>query len=80
MRTTESARYARWSVTVAVVLTVMVAGVYAWRSWEARQTQTVAPPPVPPAVQQRSAEFTFSKVEGNNIRFIVRLKPTGSNQ
>jgi lipopolysaccharide export system protein LptA len=72
MRTTEAARYARWSVTVAAILAVTVASVYTRRAWEARQAQTTAPPPVPPAVQQRSAEFTFSKVEGNNTRFIVR--------
>jgi lipopolysaccharide export system protein LptA len=72
MRTTEAARYARWSVTVAAMLALMVISVYAWRAWQARQAQTTAPPPVPPAVQQRSAEFTFSKVEGNSTRFIVR--------
>jgi lipopolysaccharide export system protein LptA len=72
MRTTEAARYARWSVTVAAMLAVMVAGVYVWRAWQVRQAQTTAPPPVPPAVQQRSAEFTFSRVDGNNTRFIVR--------
>ena len=72
MRTTEAARYARWSVTVAAMLALMVAGVYTWRAWQARQAETTAPPPVPAAVQQRSAEFTFSKVDGNNTRFILR--------
>ena len=72
MRTTEAARYARWSVTVAAMLAITVAVVYAYGVWQARQAQTFAPPPVPPAVQQRSQEFTFSKVDGNNTRFIVR--------
>jgi len=72
MRTTEAARYARWSVTVAAMLAVMVAGVYASRAWQARQADKAAPPPVPPAVQQRSAEFSFSKVDGNHTQFIVR--------
>jgi lipopolysaccharide export system protein LptA len=72
MRTTQAARYARWSVTVAAMLAVTVAVVYAYRAWEARQAQDSAPPPVPAAVQQRSEEFTFSKVDGNNTRFIVR--------
>jgi len=72
MRTTEAARYARWSAMVAALLAVMVAGVYASRAWQARQAEKSAPPPVPPAVQQRSAEFSFSKVEGNHTRFIVR--------
>ena len=72
MRTTQAARYARWSVTAAALVAVMVAAVYGWRAWEARQALATAPPPVPPAVQQRSAEFTFSKVVGNNTRFILR--------
>ena len=72
MRTTEAARYARWSVMVAAMLAVMVAGVYASRAWQARQAQKAAPPPVPPTVQQRSAEFSFSKVDGNHTQFIVR--------
>ncbi len=72
MRTTEAARYARWSVMVAAMLAVTVAGVYVSRAWQARHAEQSAPPPVPPAVQQRSAEFSFSKVEGNHTRFIVR--------
>ena len=72
MRTTEAARYARWSAMVAAMLAVMVAGVYASRAWQARQAEKSAPPPVPAAVQQRSAEFSFSKVDGNHTRFIIR--------
>jgi lipopolysaccharide transport protein LptA len=72
MRTTEAARYARWSVTVAAMLAVMVGVVYVLRLWQARQAEGAAPPPVPPAVQQRSAKFSFSKVDGNRTQFVVR--------
>ena len=72
MRTTEAARYARWSVTVAILMALGVAGVYAWRAMESRQAQASQPPPVPAAVQQHSAEFSYSKVVGNDTRFILR--------
>ena len=72
MRTTEAARYARWSVTVAAMLAVTVGIVYAWRVWQVKQAEGSAPPPVPPAVQQRSAEFSFSKVDGSRTQFVVR--------
>jgi lipopolysaccharide export system protein LptA len=72
MRKTEAARYARWSVTVAILMALGVAGVYAWRAMESGRALTALPPPVPAAVQQHSAEFSYSKVVGNNTRFIVR--------
>jgi lipopolysaccharide export system protein LptA len=72
MRITEAARYARWSAVVALALTMLVAGLYAFRAWQARQSAKAAPPPVPPTVQQRSTEFSFSKVEGNQTQFVVR--------
>ncbi len=72
MRTTEAARYARWSATVAALIVVVVAGVYVGRVWREAKVRRNAPPPVPAAVQQRSAEFSFSKVEGNRTLFTVR--------
>lgn len=72
MRTTEAARYARWSAAAAILLAVIVAGVFARRSWQARQARKDAPPVVPPTVQQRSAGFSFSKVEQDRTLFTVR--------
>ena len=72
MRTSQAARYARWAAYAALLLAVIVAGVFARRSWQARQAQKKAPPAVPPTVQQRSAEFSFSKVEQDRTLFTVR--------
>ncbi|HEX2715795.1 MAG TPA: LPS export ABC transporter periplasmic protein LptC, partial [Candidatus Acidoferrales bacterium] len=72
MRTSQAARYARWAACAALLLVVIVAGVFARRSWQERQAQKKAPPGVPPTVQQRSAEFSFSKVEQDRTLFTVR--------
>ena len=76
MRTSEAARYARWAATAAVLLVVTVAGVYAYRSWQAARARQQAPAAVPATVQQRSAEFSFSKVEGERTLFTVRASQT----
>ncbi len=72
MRRSEAARYARWSAAAAILLAVIAAGVYLRRSWQAREVRKNAPPVVPAAVQQRSAEFSFSKVEDERTLFTVR--------
>ncbi|MGH9793635.1 MAG: LPS export ABC transporter periplasmic protein LptC, partial [Candidatus Acidiferrales bacterium] len=72
MRTSEAARYARWAAVTATVLALIAAGVYAWRQWQARQSQKDAPPVVPQTVQRQSEEFSFSKVEGERTLFTVR--------
>jgi len=72
MRTSQAARYARWAAVAAMLLTMTVAGVYARRAWQAAQVKKKAPPAVPPTVQQRSAEFSFSKVEKDRTLFTVR--------
>ncbi len=72
MRTSQAARYARGAAAVAILLTVVVAGVYLRRNWQARKVTQSAPPPVPPSVQQRSEEFSFSKVEKERTIFTVR--------
>ncbi len=72
MRTSEAARYARWAATAAMVLAALVGAVYAYRSWQAAQARKQAPPAVPPTVQQRSAVFSFSKVEQDRTLFTVR--------
>src|SRR3990170_2988839 len=76
MRTSEAARYARWAATTAVLLVVTVAGVYFYRSLQAARARRQAPPAVPATVQQRSAEFSFSKVEGERTLFTVRASQT----
>src|SRR5438445_534326 len=72
MRTTEAARYARWSAGIAVLLVVLVACVYGGRDWQARQARKKVPAAVPSSVEQRSAGFSFSKVVGNRTEFTVR--------
>lgn len=72
MRTTEAARYARWSAGIAVLLVILVACVYGARDWQSRQAQKKMPAAVPSSVEQRSAGFSFSKVVGNRTEFTVR--------
>jgi hypothetical protein len=72
MRTTEAARYARWSAGIAVLLVVLVACVYGARDWQSRQARKRMPAAVPSSVEQRSAGFTFSKVVGDRTEFTVR--------
>ena len=74
MRTTEAARYARWSAGVAVLLVIVVACVYGARDWQSRQAQKKVPTAVPSSVEQRSAGFSFSKVVGNRTEFTVRAE------
>jgi lipopolysaccharide export system protein LptA len=72
MRTTEAARYARWSAGVAVLLVIVVACVYGARDWQSRQARKKVPAAVPSSVEQRSDGFSFSKVVGNRTEFTVR--------
>lgn len=71
MRNAEAARYARWAALAAFAVAVLVAGVYAGRAWKRVRALRHAPPPVPPTVQQQSAQFSFSKVEGDRTIFTV---------
>jgi LPS export ABC transporter protein LptC len=76
MRNSEAQRYARWSLAGAGLLALMVAGVYLRNVWIARQVEKKAPPAVPPTVEQRSNEFSFSKVEGQRTIYTVRASRT----
>lgn len=76
MRNSEAQRYARWSAAAAVFLAMIVAGVYLRNIWVARQAEKKAPPAVPPTVEQRSNEFSFSKVEGQRTIYTVRASRT----
>jgi lipopolysaccharide export system protein LptA len=72
MRNTEAQRYARWSLAMAALLALVVAGVYLRNAYIVRQAEKKAPPAVPPTVEQRSNEFSYSKVEGQRTIYTVR--------
>jgi hypothetical protein len=76
MRNTQAARYARWAAAAAVLLTLIVAGVYVRRAWREAAARRQAPPAVPPAVERQSAEFAFSQAEQNRTLFTVRASHT----
>jgi LPS export ABC transporter protein LptC len=76
MRNSEARRYARWSAGVAILLATVVAGVYLHGVWVAKQAEKKAPPAVPATVEQRSNEFSFSKVEGQRTIYTVRASRT----
>ncbi len=72
MRNSEAQKYARWSLAAAGLLAAVVTGVYVRNVWLARQAEKKAPPAVPATVEQRSNEFSFSKVEGQRTIYTVR--------
>lgn len=72
MRNSEAQQYARWSLAIAGVLALIVAGVYGRNTWIARQAEKKAPPPVPSTIQERSNEFSYSKVEGQRTIYTVK--------
>src|ERR1700688_4254947 len=72
MRNSEARRYARWAAGVAMLLALIVAGVYMRGVWVAKQAEKKAPPAVPAAIEQRSNEFSYSKVEGQRTIYTVR--------
>ena len=72
MRTSQAARYARWSAAVALLLATVVSGVYARRAWQAHLAQLTMRPSVPSSVQQQTAGFSLSKVTGDRTEFTVR--------
>lgn len=72
MKTSEAAKYARWAATTAVLLGLLVVGVYAWQRWQLTQAQKDAPPPVPVEVQRKSEAFSYSRVEGQRTLFTIR--------
>jgi LPS export ABC transporter protein LptC len=76
MRNSEAQKYARWSLAAAGVLAAMVAGVYLRNIVVARQAEKKAPPAVPPTIEQRSNEFSYSKVDGQRTIYTVRASRT----
>lgn len=61
---------------VAGLLAAMVAGVYVRNALLARQEAKKAPPAVPAAIEQRSNEFSYSKVDGQRTIYTVRASRT----
>ena len=76
MRNSEAQKYARWSLAVAGLLALIVAGVYGRNTWLARQAENKAPPPVPATVEERSNEFSYSKVDGQRTVYTVKASRT----
>jgi len=76
MRNSEAQKYARWSLAAAGVLAVIVAGVYGRNTWLVRQAEKKAPPPVPSTIQERSDEFSYSKVDGQRTIYTVKASHT----
>src|SRR3979490_3602090 len=76
MRNSEARRYARWSAGVAILLAVGGAGEFLRGVWVARQAAKKAPPAGAAPVEQRSNEFSFSKVEGQRTIYMVRASHT----
>ena len=61
---------------VAGLLAAIVTGVYFRNAWIARQEAKKAPPAVPPAIEQLSHEFSYSKVEGQRTIYTVHASRT----
>src|SRR5229473_3364204 len=71
MLRSEAARYARWSVLVALVLAGVTTLVYLQRGWVRHVEKKNAPPPAPVDVSRQSAGINFKKVEQNRAIFEV---------
>ena len=57
---------------MAILLILIVVGVYLRRAWVVKQAEQKAPGAVPSSIEQRSAEFSYSKVEGHQTIFTIR--------
>ena len=72
MRNQEAARYARWAAMTAGAITVVVAGVYAERALREYLARRHGPPPVPVAVQQETADVSYSFSNQDGTTFTIR--------
>ena len=66
MRRSESARYARWSAAVALLLAGITTVVYLKRDWVRHIERAKAPPPTPVDVTRQSSGITFKKFNEQN--------------
>lgn len=72
MKRSEAARYARWSVTLALLLISVTGAVYLRRIWGEYRDRKSAPAPAPENVDRQSSGLTFSKVDGERTIFTVQ--------
>src|SRR6202142_3898265 len=72
LRNQDAARYARWAAYTAVLIALVVAGVYARRAIQAARARQSAPPPIPASVQQESAEFSYVGTDQGRALFTIR--------
>src|SRR5580658_3229125 len=72
LRNQDAARYARWAAYTAVLIALVVAGVYARRAIQAARARQNAPPPIPASVQQESAEFSYVGSDQGRQLFTIR--------
>jgi lipopolysaccharide export system protein LptA len=72
LRNRDAARYARWSAIVAGVIALLVAGVYAQRAFRQSLARRAIPAAISAAVEQKSNQFSFSKVVQDRTLFTVR--------
>src|ERR1700723_967352 len=72
LRNQDAARYARWAAYTAVLIALVVAGVYARRAIQAARARQSAPPPIPASVQQESAEFSYVGTDQGRQLFTIR--------
>ena len=72
MRNRQAARYARWSAMAAGLIATAVAALYAERAFREAHARHKAPQALSLAVQQQSAQFSFSKVEQDRTIFTIR--------
>jgi LPS export ABC transporter protein LptC len=72
MLRSEAARYARWSVAVALLLAAVTTVVYLERHWKTYLDKKKAPPAAPVDVSRQSNGINFKKVEQNQTVFEVQ--------
>jgi lipopolysaccharide export system protein LptA len=72
VRNEKAQRLARWSASVAILVAVSVAGVYLHRAYLARRERALAPPAVPPSVEEYSAGFSYSPSNGDRTTYTIR--------
>lgn len=72
MKRSEAARYARWSVTLALLLISVTGAVYLRRIWGEYRDRKAAPASAPADVDSQSSGITFSKVDGDLTIFTVQ--------
>ncbi len=62
----------RWvAAAAAIAIVLAVAGIFAHREWLSSRAMKHVPPAVPASVEQRSLQFTFSKVDGQQTVFTI---------